>query len=182
MFSEREQAYQPCLLLIPCGNGGITRTQGIQGADEPGAQRGDSVPVGYVVMPSEHADDASAGQGMVQGGVGCHVCRALLGGGKPAVRFLMALSIVACFFISAPWSGVLFIFGMVVCPCMLYVHVRMGKKSGRASRYRHAECDSEHGDAPGWEAAQLMYGLSRKDHYKDLPPEVREKSIFGKRD
>ena len=74
------------------------------------------------------------------------------------------------------------IFGMVVCPCMLYVHVRMGKKSGRASRYRHAECDSEHGYAPGWEAAQLMYGLSRKDHYKDLPPEVREKSIFGKRD
>lgn len=95
---------------------------------------------------------------------------------------LMALSIVACFFISSPWSGVLFIFGMVVCPCMLYVHVRMGKKSGRARRYRHAECDSEHGDAPGWEAAQLMYGLSRKDHYKDLPPEVREKSIFGKRD
>ncbi|MBR1997928.1 MAG: hypothetical protein IJ993_05895 [Akkermansia sp.] len=98
------------------------------------------------------------------------------------VLTLMALSIVACFFISAPWSGVLFIFGMVVCPCMLYVHVRMGKKSGRASRYRHAECDSEHGDTPGWEAAQLMYGLSRKDHYKDLPPEVREKSIFGKRD
>ena len=89
MFSEREQAYQTCLLLIPCGNGGITLTQGIQGADEPGAQRGDSVPVGYVVMPTEHADEASAGQGMVKGGVGCHVCRALLGGGKPAVRFLM---------------------------------------------------------------------------------------------
>ena len=93
---------------------------------------------------------------------------------------LMALSIVAGFMTPSPWSVILLSVGILVCPFILYPLFLVYQKSGR--KYGKQNSNQNQAEEPGWEAVNLMYGISRKDHYKDLPPEVREKSIFGKRD
>lgn len=95
---------------------------------------------------------------------------------------LMVLSILVGFIMPSPWSSILLAFGLFVFPFILYPLSLAYQKSSRKSRKRHYAREQNQAEEPGWVAVQLMYGLSRKDHYKDLPPEVREKSIFGKRD
>lgn len=95
---------------------------------------------------------------------------------------LMLLSILAGFITPSPWSIILLAFGLFVFPFILYPLSLAYQKNGRKSRKRHYEREQNQAEEPGWVAVQLMYGLKRKDHYKDLPPEVRAKSLFGKRD
>lgn len=66
--------------------GGVTGTHGIECADKGVAGWGNAAAVGNVVVPSEHADDASAGQLTVQVKVIRCVFCALRGGKKSPVR------------------------------------------------------------------------------------------------
>lgn len=93
---------------------------------------------------------------------------------------LMAVCGIGLFFVPPPWSGYMLL-GFVLSLLLLVINSLYNKKlvsylNKLDSQIKH------HTPEPGAEAQMLMHGLTRKDHYKDLPPAVREKSIFGKRD
>lgn len=91
---------------------------------------------------------------------------------------LMVVCTVGSFFVETPWSGIL-MFGGLVSLFLLALNATLNKKLRRylESEDKKIELQDEE---PGWEAIQLMNGLKHKNHYKDLPQEVKEKSIFGK--
>lgn len=87
-----------------------------------------------------------------------------------------AVCAVGSFLVGPPWSGVLMI-GAIIFFVLIVLNMKYNKKLRRhMSKLKPVPLDS------AAEANALMKGLDHKNHYSNLPEEVREKSLFGKRE
>lgn len=92
--------------------------------------------------------------------------------------FLLAAAVcaVGSFLVDPPWSGVLMI-GSIIFFVLIVLNMKYNKKLKRhMSKLKPVPLDS------AAEANAQMKGLDHKNHYRDLPENVREKSLFGKRE
>lgn len=96
-------------------------------------------------------------------------------------EILLLISVVCavgCFLVSSPWAGYL-LSGAVLSFLILLINSLFNRKLQRCLD----AADKKMPKAPeesGWEAVSLMHGLKHKNHYENLPPEAKQKSLFGK--